>query len=82
VPALDVPLENKDEYVCPKNHIDALVESLSQVDRMLVIGWRATERKFLALAADRLSKSLDRYLVACADADASSGSWLNILIPW
>src|SRR5205823_9977424 len=47
LPAIAVPLETKQSYECPPNHLEAMREWLPQVDRILIIGWRAAERHFL-----------------------------------
>jgi hypothetical protein len=48
-PAIAIPIENKSEFECPVEHIQALTKCLPEVTKMLTIGWRATEQHFLAL---------------------------------
>ena len=43
LPALALPLQNKDNFVCPKNHIDALESCLKEVSKVLIIGWGAAD---------------------------------------
>jgi hypothetical protein len=49
VPAIAIPTQTKTTFECPPLHIEALEEWLPDVDRILVIGWRAQERDFLDL---------------------------------
>jgi hypothetical protein len=78
-PAIAIPVVEKSEFACPRSHLDALVRSLTawkerreQVDDMrhvLVIGWRASENKFLSLLNGYLNNK--RVLVvAGGQADA------------
>jgi hypothetical protein len=39
--------EVKAKFECPKEHPSALIEAIPQIDRILVIGWQATEEHFL-----------------------------------
>jgi hypothetical protein len=47
-PALSIPVENKDEFSCPAEHVTALEGLLPRVTTMITIGWRATEADFLS----------------------------------
>jgi hypothetical protein len=53
-PAIAVPIKSKSQFECPSEHIAELTSLLPQVDRIVTIGWRATEEHFL----DLLRKSL------------------------
>jgi hypothetical protein len=46
-PALSIPVENKDEFVCPQERVMAMNGMLQGVTKMITIGWRATETEFL-----------------------------------
>jgi hypothetical protein len=46
-PALSIPVEKKDEFSCPPEHIIALEGLLPRVTKIITIGWRATEAEFL-----------------------------------
>jgi hypothetical protein len=48
-PALSIPVEKKDEFSCPHAHVTALKEMLPEVTKMITIGWRATEERFLKM---------------------------------
>jgi hypothetical protein len=55
VPAVAVPLESKQDFECPPDHIGHLKALLPKVDRILSIGWRATDEPFLNLLRDGAS---------------------------
>ncbi len=46
-PALAIPVQNKQEYECPREHRSVLEQCLPQVTKLLIIGWRANENLFL-----------------------------------
>jgi len=48
-PALSIPVENKDEFSCPAEHVQALTAVLPKVTKILTVGWRATEADFLKM---------------------------------
>jgi len=49
IPALAIPLQKKQSYECPAEHLEVLKTVLPRVRRLLIIGWRATDRPFLEL---------------------------------
>lgn len=49
IPAIAIPVQTKGDFECPGNHIAVLKECLSNVTKLLVIGWRANDRHFLEL---------------------------------
>jgi hypothetical protein len=53
-PAIAIPVEKKIAFECPAEHIHVLESCLPQVDRLIVVGWRATEIPFLKLLADEI----------------------------
>lgn len=57
-PALAIPVENKQNYECPKKHLEELYACIPQVTNILMIGWRATEADFLKLLKDKLGKQV------------------------
>ena len=44
IPALAIPVVNKQEYECPKLHLEVLDSCLPQITKLLVVGWRAVQR--------------------------------------
>ena len=48
-PAIAIPLTHKGQHVCPERHHDTLIESLLNIDRILVIGWQARDSYLLEL---------------------------------
>jgi len=49
IPAIAIPVQTKGEFGCPSSHIAMLKECLSNVTKLLVIGWRANDMHFLNL---------------------------------
>jgi hypothetical protein len=54
-PAISIPVQNKDEFTCPENHISALADVLPKVTKVLTVGWRATEADFLRMLGSPLT---------------------------
>lgn len=54
-PALSIPIEKKDAFACPDEHIASLAEATPEITRIITIGWRATELKFLNMLGSRLT---------------------------
>ena len=48
-PAIAIPVETKLGFECPSEHLECLREHLGKVTKILIVGWRATERHFLDL---------------------------------
>lgn len=63
-PAIAIPIEKKNQFVCPQTFIDRLTEVLPNVSKILVIGWRATEAHFLELLKRNLGPGVQLYIVA------------------
>jgi hypothetical protein len=79
-PALSIPVENKDEFSCPRAHIEALETTLPQVTKILTIGWRATEQDFrtkLQYALASKSGSPDLMIVS-GDANGANETLNNL----
>jgi len=67
-PAVAIPLAKKDEFVCPEEHVFALDEALPKVNKILTVGWRATEAEFLNKLRLRLAEGPDLMVVSGDDA--------------
>lgn len=79
-PAVALPTTKKQRFICPPKHVERLQGLLSQVDRVLTVGWRASEQEFLNLWT--LSSSSDHEIhvvtgskrgVTDVEANLSSG---------
>ena len=64
IPALAIPVVNKQEYECPKLHLDVLDSCLPQITKLLVVGWRASEQHFLQRLALGLKHELQVMVVS------------------
>jgi hypothetical protein len=71
IPALAIPVVTKSQFVCPPAHLDRLREFLPKVEKILVIGWRGSEKHFLKLLREGLRNPV-RVLSACGHPDYST----------
>lgn len=69
VPALALPVDQKSEFVCPRAHLDFLVQHLPQVTSVLTIGWRGTESHFLQTLKNHLATEVD-LLTVCGEVSS------------
>jgi hypothetical protein len=63
-PALAIPVETKLGYECPEEHLECLRGQLPQVTKILIVGWRGTERHFLGLLQELLPREIPVCVVA------------------
>jgi len=69
-PAIALPLESKSGFECPVSHVEALRSLIPDVDRLLLVGWRATENDFLALLRAGLRRAPYVYTIAARESEA------------
>jgi hypothetical protein len=72
VPALAIPITQKDEFMCPPEHVDLLKRLLSEVTRLLVVGWRATETALISEMASQGMNKLENLWIVCKDEPSAS----------
>jgi len=65
-PAIAIPLQSKDTFECPSEHVEWLRKLIPQVTKILFIGWRAGEAHFLRMLKEGLQK-LDAIMVITGD---------------
>lgn len=70
-PAIAIPVENKSGYECPQEQIALLEECLPEINKILVIGWRANERRFLETLAKGLPKTARIMVVSSNEPSAN-----------
>ena len=63
-PALAIPTESKRDFECPNDHVEVLQDFLPKVSKILVIGWRATEKPFLQMLTRYLKQGVQVFIVA------------------
>ena len=63
-PALAIPTESKRDFECPNDHVEVLQDFLPKVSKILVIGWRATEKPFLQMLTQYLKQGVQVFIVA------------------
>jgi hypothetical protein len=71
-PALAIPVETKIDFECPAEHLDSLRSLIPQVDKILMIGWRASEQPFLQLLGENLQQEIRGLVVAGGKDDAQA----------
>ena len=76
-PALAIPVDKKDDFECPDSHVKALEERLPHVDRILTIGWRAREAKFLEMLKSKLTPP-QRLWVVSGDSNGGKETFDNL----
>jgi len=69
-PALSIPLERKDEFNCPDEHVQRLEQLLPEVTRILTIGWRGAEHRFMSMLRHGLKDLPKLMIVSGSDEDA------------
>jgi len=65
LPALALPINNKDNYVCPESHIDSLKNRIDFADRIIIIGWRAADSFLIDLLNDKIKNKLIPIAIVC-----------------
>jgi hypothetical protein len=65
-PAIAIPLEDKTEFECPREHLAEMKALLPRTDRLLITGWRATEKHFLRVLSECLKASVKGF-VCCGN---------------
>jgi hypothetical protein len=76
-PALSIPVERKDEFNCPSDHVQRLKELLPKVTRIITIGWRATEKDFIDLLQKQLTEK-PSLMVVSGDANGAKETVSNL----
>jgi hypothetical protein len=69
VPAVAIPILQKQTFECPESHLEVLQKYLPLTDRLLLIGWRATELHFLAMLRETVRKPCRGMVVAGSAAE-------------
>lgn len=57
-PAIAMPLPEKQNYICPSQHIDSLKRAFNEIDRILIIGWAGKDQRLLDLIKENISKKV------------------------
>lgn len=70
-PAIAIPVERKDSFECPAEHLDVLRALIPTTTRLLVVGWRATEGRFVQMLAGELRREISVVVVAGAPEHAT-----------
>lgn len=76
-PAIAIPVEKKDEFVCPPGHVGILEGILPKVDKIIMIGWRATEEKFVSMLGETMDRN-PRLMIVSGTADGAEETFRNV----
>ena len=68
-PALAIPVQKKQAFECPPDHLKQLRECIAQTTKILVIGWRGMESHFVELLRE-IPSGTPGLVVAGGKADA------------
>ena len=79
-PALSIPVDKKDEFSCPSSHVEKLEKVIPDVTKIVTIGWRATEEKFLAMLRIGL-KGVPDLMIVSGDHEGSEETLKNLSMP-
>jgi hypothetical protein len=77
-PAISIPVVNKNEFTCPATHVQVLLGMLPRVNKILTIGWRATEEHFLALLQLKLVAGQQDLMVVSGDNRGAAETFENL----
>jgi hypothetical protein len=79
VPAIAIPTQTKTSFECPPEHIEALEDWLKEVDRILIVGWRAQERHFLGLCKRHLADNPKVEVLVVSESPESARATISTL---
>ena len=63
IPAIAIPTQTKENFACPRKHIDALKSVLPSVRGVVAIGWRGAEEHFLKLLREGVPNQTQAFVV-------------------
>ncbi len=63
-PALALPLNDKERFLCPDAHVEILDSELSKVDKVLIIGWRGRDKSLLSILQKKLQVKIGLTVVS------------------
>lgn len=58
LPAIAIPITQKDKFECPDSHVEALKTVLAEVRCVVTIGWRGMEDKFLRMLREHATRRI------------------------
>ena len=76
-PAIAIPVETKQQYECPEEHLAVLRQFIPKTTKLLMIGWRATENHFLNLLQESIHHQL-RVMTVSGSVDGAKESVENL----
>jgi hypothetical protein len=82
-PAISIPVENKDDFNCPTEHVEALARCIPEVTRIVTVGWRASESHFLEMLRKPLTglKGIPDLVIVSGSHQGAEETRCNLGIP-
>jgi hypothetical protein len=77
-PALSIPVVNKDEFSCPRTHVELLSGMLPKVTKVISIGWRATEVEFLKMMQSKIEVKHPPLMIVSGDDQGAIETYNNL----
>jgi hypothetical protein len=68
-PAIAIPVVTKTTFECPTEHLTHLENELPKITKILIVGWRCTEKHFLDMLAQYLPKKLRVQIVSVSEQE-------------
>lgn len=65
MPNISLPINQKIDYVCPTSHIEIFKKEINNIDRVIIIGWKAADEYLLKLLSDNLRDKNIPIFIAC-----------------
>lgn len=66
-PQLLIPLKDKDDFILPVGHKEALKKALEKVNDILIIGWKANEKSFHNFIKENTYHNSLRFVIVCCE---------------
>jgi hypothetical protein len=76
VPAIAVPVHDKDAFECPEEHVFTIEAAVRSATKVLCVGWRGLEAEFLSKWSKR-NAEMD-LLIASGNSEFGAETWRNM----
>lgn len=70
-PAIAIPTKESKDFICPKEHLEVLASFLQFTEKILIIGWKAGDKKFVDFLESNIQKKTSVAIVSGTKGDIS-----------
>jgi hypothetical protein len=79
-PALAIPIDKKDSFECPQEQVTILGNLIRRVTKVMTLGWRATETRFLEMLRSQLTGLTDKIdlLIVSGSPEGATETFKNL----